>query len=375
MANDWALIPCEICNKLFPIDQYVTHTATHDPYNSGSMYPTSKPVDPSVGGVGPMNKPPGYKDPHPNSQITIDDYTTKNTTPKDLGYQVLPNGDVSYNEGDMYGGTTDKKTDDNKDDEKANEIQDIKEKSAASIRDNGCCVIPNGMRKDLISNSLRIINNALQNGKDVLKQDEYTKNREIMDLFSDSAAYSLAQNVVGLTNVVTPKIANIQLLFPEKQAMDEKDMEEMEMNWKIDGLDKGQLAPFTLGMRMVLTQQKFRFYKGSHKVIHQQLKEMGMEKFIEMNKNSKDRQMLEDEEKQQYKLEVVEVNKGDIVLYHPFLCMPLVEKNDTENIDYYVEFKVNHKDFNDKVGKRRCEHLWLGYEKLNDALLGEVLKI
>ena len=151
----------------------------------------------------------------------------------------------------------------------------------------------------------------------------------------------MAQNVLGLTNVIIPKSAEIRLIFPEKEQMDQKEMESLELNWKIEGLGEGILAPYTLGMRMILSQQKFKYYKGSHQMVYNMMKEIGMESFIELNKDAKDRKQFEDKEKNE--LENIEVNKGDIIIYHPFLCQPLDDKNDTENIEYFVDFRVNHK--------------------------------
>ena len=380
MSHDVVLIPCEICNKSVAFEDYQTHQAQHAAeatsaaYDRGNMYGQGPiaPVDPLAGGIGPMPRPKGWQDPHPNSQITMEDYIVENVEGTNIPNPVQ----YDYNQGSMYGKSGDKNTDskeENKDDEKMHEIQDLSEKSADLLRDNGCCIIKNGVRKDLISNALRIINNALRSGPHILSTEEYTKNNNILDLFNESAAFSLAQNVLGLTNVIIPKSAEIKLVFPEKEEMDQKDMESLELNWKVEGLGEGELAPFTLGMRMILSKQKFKYFKGSHQMVFNMIKEIGMESFIELNKDAKDRKEFEDKEKNE--LENIEVNKGDIIIYHPFLCQLLEDKNDTENIEYFVDFRVNHKNFNESVGKKRAEHLWLGYEQLNDTLNGEELKI
>ena len=90
MSHDVVLIPCEICNKSVAFDDYQSHQAQHTAeqtaaataaYNKGNMYgpigPVA-PVDPLAGGIGPLPKPQGYQDPHPTSQITIDDYVIEN---------------------------------------------------------------------------------------------------------------------------------------------------------------------------------------------------------------------------------------------------------------------------------------------------------
>eukprot|EP01083_Nonionella_stella_P216934 779187_1 len=98
MANDYALIPCEICNNSFTIDEYMTHAASHQQptdYNTGNMY------GPMEGGQGPLPRPKDYKSPAPQSTITIEDYA------------ILPDGTkYDYNNGDMYGAKTESKTND-----------------------------------------------------------------------------------------------------------------------------------------------------------------------------------------------------------------------------------------------------------------------
>eukprot|EP01083_Nonionella_stella_P267246 902964_1 len=116
------------------------------------------------------------------------------------------------------------------DDEKKNEIKGISQSDANSFRDIGCVVIKNAVRKDLIQNALRVINNALPNGAQCFTRDEYTKHNDILDLFNESAAFSLCQNVLGLSNVMIPKVAEIKLIFPDKVSTNEP-----ETTWNMDG--------------------------------------------------------------------------------------------------------------------------------------------
>merc|ERR1712039_26391 len=82
------------------------------------------------------------------------------------GYTIANDGSISHNEGNMYGSMTktntfdDSKSNSTMDDEKKNEIQSISIQNANQLRDIGCVIIKNGIRKDLISNALKLINNA-----------------------------------------------------------------------------------------------------------------------------------------------------------------------------------------------------------------------
>eukprot|EP00484_Ammonia_sp_Unknown_P028575 CAMPEP_0197035520 /NCGR_PEP_ID=MMETSP1384-20130603/13294_1 /TAXON_ID=29189 /ORGANISM="Ammonia sp." /LENGTH=358 /DNA_ID=CAMNT_0042465591 /DNA_START=22 /DNA_END=1098 /DNA_ORIENTATION=+ len=358
MANDFALIPCEVCGNLFTIDEYMSHASTHQvkyDYNQGDMY------GPEQGGHGPLPKPPSYT--HQNQQTVTPDYNT----------------------GDMYGGSTankdsngDSKQDDNSmDDEKKNAIQDLNEQSANALRDTGCCIIKQGVRKDLAQNALRLINHSLSKAPDLIATDEYRKHNDMLDLFNESAAFSLCQNILGLSNVLIPKTADIKLSFPAPldDAPPQTESVSSMSKWTMDGLDDEKsecVAPYSLAMRMVLSAQKFKYFKASHVTVFEMMRKDGMQAFMQHNQKETERKELDAEKNT---LEAVEVDTGDIVIYHPFLCVPVDERNETENIEYRVEFKVNHKNFNAEVAAKRAQHLWLGYEQLKDALNGEVLKI
>ena len=381
MASDETLIPCDRCSKFVSFSDYEAHSKTHESealdantlYNDGNMY--SQPS------IGPLPKPSGYKDPHPDSVVTNDDYNNSAYVEYD------------YGDGNMYGGSKEeeskggssfspksgaKSNDDSKsnnvlDDEKKNEIQDITEDAGNCLRDNGCVIIKNGVRNDLSKTALQIINNALAEGPSCLLEAEYRKNDDILDLWNESAAFSLSQNVLGLTNVVIPTMADIQLIFPEKPS--DNDEETKATEWTIDGLDaldEDELAPYTVGMRVVLSKQSFTFYKGTHLAVFAMLQKEGINGFMEKNQTVNDRKPWNIESNPMMKWEV---ERGDIILYHPYLCVPADIRNVTENIDYFVDFKVKHKKFSSEVARRRAQHLWLGYEKLVYALNGEQLTI
>ena len=347
---EFAVIPCEICNNLFTIDEYMTHAATHQQqsYSTGNMY-------------GPMNKPPDYETPTNNAPGTND------------GYTISADGIINYNEGNMYGTKTksEVKSNDTMDDEKKNEIQTLSIKDANSLRDNGCVIIKNGIRKDLVKNALQLINNALPKGLKCLRDETYTKHDIILDLFNESAAFSLCQNTLGLSNVIIPKCAEIKLLFPRLPVIEEKEMIEDE-NWHIDGLDDGVFAPYSLGMRMVLSDQCFRFYKATHYAVFDAMQKNGMKEFIKENELKENRQKWK---KEGNELCEWKVSKGDIILFHPFLCLAMSVENDTENIDYCVDFRIRHRNFSQQIGEQRANHLWLGYEQLEEALINEKLII
>merc|ERR1719419_259882 len=132
-------------------------------------------------------------------------------------YGAAKGGDLTPKSGAKH--NDDSKANNPMDDEKKNEIQDISEEAANSLRDIGCVVIRNGVRNDLTAAALRVINNALSQGPSCLSGPQYAENFDILDLWNESAAYSLCQNVFGLKNVAVPSVADIRLIFPEKDVV------------------------------------------------------------------------------------------------------------------------------------------------------------
>merc|ERR1712013_168824 len=165
---------------------------------------------------------------------------------------------INYDAGNMYGSPnpSQNKPSDNtsaissstKDDEKKLEIQDLSNTAAQSLRDHGAVVMPKCARTDLTRQALWRINNALAKGTDALKSMELRCDGDIMDLYADSAAYSLSQNVLGLKNVRSPNSAQIRVAFPDSTTVSP---------FTAMRVDESATA-FSPGVRVALSAQTFR---------------------------------------------------------------------------------------------------------------------
>ena len=195
-----------------------------------------------------------------------------------------------------------------------------------------------GVRQEVTRQALWRINHALAQGTDAVKAAAVARHGDVMDLYADSAAYSLCQNVLGMSNVRSPSCGRIRVAFPAERSVSEF------AAVRVDD----EAAAFSLGVRVALSAQLFRFYDASHCPA----------------KDDKERVVVE-----------WAVQRGDVVLFHPLLCLAGEAASATEHIEYSVDFCVRHAKWDKQVALRRAEHLWIGFEKMASALHGEMLKI
>eukprot|EP01084_Bolivina_argentea_P157743 274873_1 len=227
-----------------------------------------------------------------------------------------------------------------------------------AFRDIGCVVIKNGVAPDIIEKTLRKINYSIGKGihletlaphtQQPAFNNEFLKSPEMMNLFTQSNAYSLCQDLFGVQDgvIIKNNRCHAALRYPEHPdsiPMNKSEYKEDEHNWHIDGIQNKNLPQFNVLCGIALSKQQipfcgqFTIWPGTHYEMQRILMQYGYDVWWEKNHKPKGRRIWKDIEYSQCNVDI-----GDIILCHPLLCHK-GGTNYSMNTRYNIYYRIERK--------------------------------
>ena len=136
----------------------------------------------------------------------------------------------------------------------------------------------------------------------------------------------------------------------------------------LDSCGTINLPQFNILCGIALSKQQipfcgqFTFWPSTHYDIQKILISIGYDQFWEKNNRPKNRDKW-----QHIKYVQCNVDIGDIILCHPFVCHK-GGINYSMNTRYNIYYRIQHKNFHQMTDQQRIENLWFGLNGLKDVL-------
>jgi hypothetical protein len=252
---------------------------------------------------------------------------------------------------------------------------------------DGYAVLNSHVPKDVCDNALKYVNSQLGDKAFVasLESDGFrllshmSPHPLVMSLYNDHLRQQVSELLHGgnLLDVVQPRAGQVALRFPSFSEGQLPPDRNRKIDWHIDGMKKGDFAPFSLLVGVALTDQTEEWmgnlcvFPGSHNALQQPTRnfaraaadpgavyEPGTVSCIEFARAAMG--AVELGEPQQPLL-----TQGDVVLCHQRLAHSAALNVIGPHIRQIVYFRVSHKDHN-SLKEASLDDLWIEFEGMHD---------